>query len=90
MLVHRRLGPSAGGVAGWGCEADRARHRVARGVSPIDYRDGLSPCLTNFQETDITTVIQRRRQHPRRTAGRDRSQQVVAIVGMPNERIMKI
>src|SRR5258705_2908702 len=64
----------------------RARRRVSREgtprrarVPPIDYRDGLSPCLTNSQETDITTVIQRRRQHPRRTAGRDRSEQVVAI-----------
>jgi hypothetical protein len=55
------------------CTPRRAR------VPPIDYRDGLSPCLTNSQETDITTVIQRRRQHPRRTAGRDRSEQVVAI-----------
>ena len=34
--------------------------------------------LTNPQETDITTIIQRRPQHPRRT-GRDRSEQVVAI-----------
>src|SRR6476660_208398 len=64
----------------------RARRRVSREgtprrarVPPIDYRDGLSPCLTNSQETDITTVIQRRRQHPRRTAGRDCSEQVVAI-----------
>jgi len=48
--------------------------------------------LTNSQETDITTVIQRRRQHPRRTAwsrsfgtgGRDPSVWVVAIVGMPS------
>jgi hypothetical protein len=39
--------------------------------------------LTSHQETDITTIIQRRRQHPRHT-GRDRSEQVVAIVGMPN------
>jgi hypothetical protein len=38
--------------------------------------------LTKHQETDITTtIIQRRRQHPRR-AGRDRSEWVVAIVGM--------
>jgi hypothetical protein len=37
--------------------------------------------LTNPQDTDITTIIQRRPQHPRRT-GRDRSEQVVAIVGM--------
>ena len=55
----------------------RARRRVSREgtprrarVPPIDYRDGLSPCLTNLQETDITTIIQRRRQHPRHT-GRD-------------------
>jgi hypothetical protein len=34
--------------------------------------------LTNRQETDITTIIQRRRQHPRRT-GRDQSERVVAI-----------
>ena len=51
-------------------------------VPPIDYRDGLSPCLTSHQETDITTTIQRRRQRPRHT-GRNRSEQVVAIVGMP-------
>ena len=67
-------GPPARAAA----SAVRAR-RVARGPPPIDYRDGLSPCLTNSQETDITTVIQRRRQHPRRTAGRDCSEQVVAI-----------
>jgi hypothetical protein len=44
-----------------------------------------------FQQTDIATVIQWCRQHPRGTAGRDRSEQVVAdpsewmvaIVGMP-------
>ena len=74
------------------------RRRVSRAgtprrarVPPIDYRDGLSLCLTCSQETDITTVIQRYPQHPRRTAGRDRSEQVgrdpsewvVAIVGMP-------
>jgi hypothetical protein len=47
--------------------------RVTRGSPPIDYRDGLSPCLTSHQETDITTIIQRRRQHPRYT-GRDRSE----------------
>jgi hypothetical protein len=40
--------------------------------------------LTNPQETDITTIIQRRRQHPRHT-GRYRSEQVVAIVGMRSE-----
>jgi Protein of unknown function (Hypoth_ymh) len=34
--------------------------------------------LTNPQETDITTIIQRCHQHPSRT-GRDRSEQVVAI-----------
>jgi hypothetical protein len=38
--------------------------------------------LTSHQETDITTTIQRRRQRPRHT-GRNRSEQVVAIVGMP-------
>jgi hypothetical protein len=40
--------------------------------------------LTSHQETDITTTIQRRRQRPRHT-GRNRSEQVVAIVGMPTE-----
>jgi ISXO2-like transposase domain len=40
--------------------------------------------LTNPQETDITTVIQRRRQHPRLT-GRDPSEWVVAIVGMRSQ-----
>jgi hypothetical protein len=34
--------------------------------------------LTNPQETDITTIIQRRHQHPSRTV-RHRSEQVVAI-----------
>src|SRR5438046_4787560 len=47
-------------------------------IPSSDYRDGLAPCLTNPQETDITTFIQRRPQHPRRT-GRDRSEQLVAI-----------
>jgi hypothetical protein len=46
-------------------------------VPPIDYRD-LSPCLTSKEETDITTIIQRRPQHPRRS-GRDQSEQLVAI-----------
>ena len=74
------------------------RRRVSRAGTPrrvsslrIYYPDGLSLCLTCSQETDITTVIQRYPQHPRRTAGRDRSEQVgrdpsewvVAIVGMP-------
>ena len=45
---------------------------------PIDYGDGLSPSLTNPQGTDITTIAQRRRQHPRRP-GRDRSERLVAI-----------
>jgi hypothetical protein len=45
---------------------------------PIDYRDGLSPSLTNPQRTGITTIAQRRRQHPRRP-GRDRSERLVAI-----------
>jgi hypothetical protein len=44
--------------------------------------------LTSHQETDITTIIQRRRQHPRH-AGRNRSEQVVAIVGMPTARNKK-
>jgi hypothetical protein len=63
----------------------RARRGVSREgtprrarVSPVDYRDGLSRCLTNTQETDITTIIQRRSQHPRRS-GRDQSEQLVAI-----------
>jgi hypothetical protein len=47
-------------------------------VPPIDYRDGLSPRLTSKEETDITTIIQRRPQHPRRS-GRDQSEQLVAI-----------
>ena len=62
-------------------------------VPPIDYRDGLSLCLTNIQETDITTIIQRRRQHPAPhwsrsigTAGRDPSEWLVAIVGIAQSR----
>ena len=47
-------------------------------VPPIDYRDGLLPCLTNPRQTDINRYIQRRYEHPRHT-GRDRSEQVVAI-----------
>jgi hypothetical protein len=43
-------------------------------VPPIDYRDGLSPCLTNAQETAITAITQRCRH-----TGRDRPEQVVAI-----------
>jgi hypothetical protein len=54
-----------------------AAPRVNRGP-PIDYGDGLSPSLTNLQGTDITTIAQRRPQHPRRP-GRDRSEQLVAI-----------
>src|SRR5450631_3060121 len=73
------------------CASRESAPRRAR-VPPIDYRDGLSPCLTSHQETDITTTIQRRRQRPRHT-GRNRSEQVVAIVGMPilhdNTRCMK-
>jgi hypothetical protein len=34
--------------------------------------------LTSKEEIDITTIIQRRPQHPRRT-GRDQSEQLVAI-----------
>src|ERR1700726_2778858 len=49
-------------------------------VPPIDYRDGLSPCLTSHQETDITTIIQRRRQHPRHT-GRDRRYAHAGVFG---------
>ena len=66
-------GPPARAAA----SAVRAR-RVARGPLPIDYRDGLSPSLTNPQGNDITTTAQRRRQHSRRP-GRDRSEQLVAI-----------
>ena len=51
---------------------------VNRDLPPIDYRDGLTPCLTSKEETDITTIIQRRPQHPRRS-GRDQSEQLVAI-----------
>jgi hypothetical protein len=58
-------------------KGQRGAPRRAR-VPPIDYGDGLPPCLTNPQETDITTIIQRCHQHPSRT-GRDRSEQVVAI-----------
>jgi hypothetical protein len=57
--------------------AHKGTPRRAR-VPPIDYRDGLTPCLTSKEETDITTIIQRRPQHPRRT-GRDQSEQLVAI-----------
>jgi Tripartite tricarboxylate transporter family receptor len=52
-----------------------SRRRRAR---PIDYRDGFSRRLTNPQETDITTILQRCHQHSHRwsrligTGGRDR------------------
>jgi hypothetical protein len=64
-----------------GCCGERKQGppaRAAASAMPIDYRDGLSPCLTSKEETDITTIIQRRPQHPRRT-GRDQSEQLVAI-----------
>jgi hypothetical protein len=38
--------------------------RVARGPLLLTHRDGLAPCLTNPQETDITIIIQRRRHAP--------------------------
>ena len=59
------------------CISHAGTPRRAR-VPPIDYRDGFSACLTSKEETDITTIIQRRPQHPRRT-GRDQSEQLVAI-----------
>src|SRR5450631_3544290 len=72
-----RPGGSTGTSRARRCASREGAPRHAR-VPPIDYRDGLSPSLTNQQENDITTIIQRRRQHPRHT-GRDRSEQVVAI-----------
>src|SRR5450755_3911964 len=77
-----RPGGSTGTSRARRCASRESAPRRAR-VPPIDYRDGLSPCLTSHQETDITTTIQRRRQRPRHT-GRNRSEQVVAIVGMPS------
>jgi hypothetical protein len=59
------------------CASREGAPRHAR-VPPIGYWDGLSLCLTSHQENNFTTIIQRRRQHPRHT-GRDRSKQVVAI-----------
>src|SRR5450631_318462 len=82
-----RPGGSTGTSRARRCASREGAPRHAR-VPPIDYRDGLSPCLTSHQETDITTIIQRRRQHPRHT-GRDRSEQVVAIVGMPSDRLVE-
>src|SRR5450631_2169155 len=79
-----RPGGSTGTSRARRCASRESAPRRAR-VPPIDYRDGLSPCLTSHQETDITTTIQRRRQRPRHT-GRNRSEQVVAIVGMPTDR----
>src|SRR5450755_3492272 len=76
-----RPGGSTGTSRARRCASRESAPRRAR-VPPIYYRDGLSPCLTSHQETDITTTIQRRRQRPRHT-GRNRSEQVVAIVGMP-------
>src|SRR3984893_7077883 len=76
-----RPGGSTGTSRARRCASREGAPRHAR-VPPIDYRDGLSPCLTSHQETDITTIIQRRRQRPRNT-GRNRSEQLVAIVGIP-------
>src|SRR5450755_2742809 len=78
-----RPGGSTGTSRARRCASRESAPRRAR-VPPIYYRDGLSPCLTSHQETDITTTIQRRRQRPRHT-GRNRSEQVVAIVGMPTD-----
>ena len=72
-----RPGGSTGTSRTRRCISHEGTPRRAR-VPPIDYRDGVSPCLTNPRETDITTIIQRRPQHPRRT-GRDQSEQLVAI-----------
>ena len=78
---HAQLPARPGGSTGTSrarrCASRESAPRRAR-VPPIDYRDGLSPCFTSKEETDITTIIQRRPQHPRRT-GRDQSEQLVAI-----------
>jgi hypothetical protein len=72
-LLHRELRQLAL------IEATILQHCLAaRPIASIDYGDGLSPSLTNPQGTDITTIAQRRPQHPRRP-GRDRSEQLVAI-----------
>jgi hypothetical protein len=70
------------------CVSREGAPRRAR-VPPINYRAGLSPCLTNLQETDITTIIQWRRYNSIRATlvaiDRNRwhpSEWVVAIVGM--------
>ena len=55
-----------------------AHSRSPQLLSAWSYRDGLSLCLTSKEETEITTIIQRRPQHPRRI-GRDQSEQLVAI-----------
>ena len=65
-----RPGGSTGTSRARRCVSREGTPRRAR-VPPIDYRDGLSPCLTNPQETDITTIIQRRLST--RAHGRDRS-----------------
>src|SRR4029077_7820787 len=83
-----RPGGSTGTSRARRCASREGAPRRAR-VPPIDYRDGLSPCLTNPKETDITTFIQRCPQHPAPhwsrsigIGGRDPSEWVVAIVGM--------
>src|ERR1700692_2766224 len=49
-----RPGGSTGTSRARRCASREGAPRHAR-VPPIDYRDGLSPCLTSHQETDITT-----------------------------------
>ena len=75
--VSGRPGGSTGTSHARRCVCREGTARRAR-VPPIDYRDGLLPCLTNPRQTDINGYIQRRYEHPRHT-GRDRSEQVVAI-----------
>ena len=61
-LPSARPGGSTGTSRARRCVSREDTPRRAR-VPPIDYRDGLPPCLTNAQEADITTDIQRRSQH---------------------------
>ena len=67
-----RPGGSTGTSRARRCVSREGTARHAR-VPPIDYRDGILPCLTNPRKTDINNDIQWRYTHPRHT-GRDRSE----------------
>ena len=58
-----RPGGSTGTSRARRCVSREGTPRRAR-APPIDYRDGLAPCLTCPQETDITIITQRCRHAP--------------------------